>query len=95
MIAGTIAGATRVLGAPKGWNATKDGPCHGLPIVETRTERGQACMVSAWIPSPEELERLNAGAMIELCVMGIVHPPVGMSVGAVPTPPAPSKDPGQ
>ena len=81
---GTIAGATRVLGAPRGWNPEKDGPCGGLPILETLTAHGQKCMVSAWIPTPEELERLNAGAAIELCVMGIVHPPVGMSIGAVP-----------
>lgn len=30
MKATTIEGATRILGAPKGWNAGRDGECVGL-----------------------------------------------------------------
>lgn len=86
MRAGKIDGATRVLGAPKGWNRDRDGECEGLPIREARLESGQPVMISAWKPTPDELDRLNRGAAVELAVCGIVHPPVSMSVGEVPAP---------
>jgi hypothetical protein len=41
-------------------------------------------MQSAWEPSPEELDRLKAGAPIILTVVGRVHPPVEVRVGNTP-----------
>lgn len=84
MKAGMIEGATRVLGAPLGWNAQMNGECIGLPIREARLESGQPVMISAWKPTREELDRLLAGAAIELGVCGVVHPPVSMGVGPAP-----------
>lgn len=81
-----IDGATRTLGAPHKWKPGDDGACLGLPIRDAQLPSGQPCMISAWRPTREELERLAQGASIELCVIGSGHPPVALSVG--PTPPA-------
>ena len=80
MLIARIPNATRTIGKSQGYlglplrdevrNTTVDGP-------ETR------CMVTAWEPTPDELERLNAGASVHLIVLGTVHPPVMLEVGAV------------
>lgn len=41
---------------------------------------GQRVMSSAWIPTPDELKRLNEGQPIHLHVWGNGHPPVALSV---------------
>ena len=41
-------------------------------------------MMSLWEPTPEEIERLNAGAPVSLLVIGTVHPPVSIGVGMAP-----------
>ncbi|WP_280987445.1 hypothetical protein [Georhizobium profundi] len=41
-------------------------------------------MVTAWQPTPDELERLNAGASVHLRVLGVAHPPVMVEVGPAP-----------
>lgn len=80
MLIEAIEGATRVLGKSQGF--------FGLPIRDgTTTERvvgDTPCMVSAWSPTPDELERLNAGARVYLKVLGTVHPPVLLEVGEPP-----------
>ena len=38
---------------------------------------------SAWVPTPEELEALNNGEHIVLCVLGASHPPVMLNVSGV------------
>lgn len=78
MIIGRIEGATRVLGKSQGYlglplrdvliNSTVDGP--QTPAMET-----------AWLPTPDEIAAINAGAPVILCVLGNVHPPVMVSVG--------------
>ena len=72
---GHISGATRNLGAPSGWDREKDGICGGLPIRDEEIGRLH-CMTSAWLPTPEELAALNAGAPVYLRVVGTGHPPV-------------------
>lgn len=83
MHVGRIVGATRNLGAPPGWEKEKHGACGGLPIRDELTTAGQG-MKSAWFPTPEEIKRIAAGAPIHLFVLGTVHPPVYMRVGAKP-----------
>lgn len=68
----------RVLGAPPGWDQAEL-PCVALPITVT-TVSGMAAMLSWWRPSPEELAALNAGKRIQLCILGVTHPPVELSV---------------
>lgn len=67
-----------VLGAPKGWDQ-KELPCGALPVTRTTVE-GQACMVSFWKPSPEDLAALNRGEHISLWIYGEIHPVVAIGV---------------
>lgn len=81
MEVGRIRGATRVIGKAQGY--------YGLPIrdelVDTAvTGPSTPMMVTAWMPTPDELAALNAGAPIHLKVLGTVHPPVMLGVGDVP-----------
>ncbi|WP_211341187.1 hypothetical protein [Paracoccus methylarcula] len=76
-----IEGVTRIIGKHQGYR--------GLPLRDEMincTVNGDATpvMVSAWVPTPEELERLNAGASVHLRVLGTAHPPVILDVGDVP-----------
>jgi hypothetical protein len=41
-------------------------------------------MVTAWFATPEEIERIVAGAPIHLRIIGSDHPPVMLEVGEVP-----------
>jgi hypothetical protein len=77
MIPRRIVGATRYLGAPKGWEPDKDGTCSHLAILDVPSDNGGApVMISAWEPTPKELEALNAGAPVYLQIVGSAHPPV-------------------
>lgn len=77
MLIARIPNATRTLGKQQGYlglplrdevrNTTVDGPT--TPV-----------MVTAWEPTPDELERINAGEKIHLCILGTEHPPVMLEV---------------
>jgi hypothetical protein len=45
---------------------------------------GLFSMTSAWLPTPEEIERITAGAPILLRIISINHPPVMLEVGEPP-----------
>lgn len=79
MIPGRIPGATRVLGAPAGWDVERDGFCAGLAVRDC-----DGHMVSSWQPSLEEIARIVAGAPVHLFVVGSAHPPVAIGVGDPP-----------
>jgi hypothetical protein len=81
---GRVAGATRNLGAPKNWDPVKDGICGGLPIRDEPHSPGVNQMVSAWLPTPEDIALIAAGAPIYLVVLGTSHPPVALTVGNPP-----------
>ena len=81
---GNIEGATITLGAPKNWDEERDGKCLGLPIRQEVVNGSLPAMTSAWLPTPEELARLNAGAPVLLRVIAIAHPPVMLDVGQIP-----------
>jgi hypothetical protein len=72
-----IPNATRVLGKQQGYL--------GLPVrdeVRNTTVDGLAtpCMVTAWEPTPDELQRINEGTPIHLVLLGTQHPPVMIEV---------------
>lgn len=78
---GRVAGATRVLGKSQGYM--------GLPVRDdvvnsTVTGQNTPCMVTAWFPTPKELEALNAGAPVHVRLIGTAHPPIMVEVGEVP-----------
>lgn len=67
---------TRRLGAPPNWNHETDGICHTLEICDR-----DGFMISGWLPSDAERQRLAAGAPIFLHIQGRSHPVVGLTVG--------------
>lgn len=83
MIIKRIAGATRTIGQSQGYL--------GLPLRDEIREvsiGGEIArchaMVTAWEPTPDEIERIKSGAPIYLCVLGNMHPPVMLNVGEAP-----------
>lgn len=77
-----IAGANTRLGAPAQWDEEKHGKC------ETILARIDGDLIqTAWLPSPEELAALNAGAHVVLTLWGLV-PPAALHVEA----PAPHEE---
>ena len=61
----------------------------GLPVrdeVLTCTVNGEGtpCMTTAWLPTPDEIARIVAGAPVHLRIMGTAHPPVMVEVGETP-----------
>ena len=83
MIAASISGRTRYLGRPLNWKPDEQGPCGSLAIRDIDTTAGPA-MMSAWEPTPEEIEAISKGAKVILWVVGTAHPPVVLTVGDVP-----------
>jgi hypothetical protein len=79
MIPARIEGCTRALGAPLGWIPETDGHCGTLPIRDEMQD-DMPVMLSAWEPTPAELDALNAGAKVMLRVVGNGHPPVMLYV---------------
>lgn len=80
MLIAAVEGATRVLGKPLDWDESKNGRCGALPICDIMTPDGLPVMVSAWTPTPDELDRLNRGEPVYLWVYGHMHPPVALTV---------------
>ena len=80
MIVAHVEGATRIIGKAQGFI--------GLPIrdeiVDERTIGPHPTMVTAWTPTPEELEALMAGANVHVRLFGQHHPPIIVFVGAEP-----------
>lgn len=82
MIPGRIEGASLTLGKPKDWQESS-GRCCGLPVRVIDCDTLHAFQ-SAWLPTPEELRDLNAGAAVHITIVGRAHPPIALSVGPVP-----------
>lgn len=80
---GMIEGATRILGKSQGYL--------GLPLrdeVLNCTVGGDRtpAMVTAWHPTPAELDALNRGAAVHVRLIGTGHPPIMVEVGPTPDP---------
>lgn len=77
---GRVTGTTRVLGKSQGYL--------GLPVRDETTNcavNGLVhSMVTAWHPTPKELEALNAGAPVHVRIIGTNHPPIMVDVGDIP-----------
>ena len=81
MIIARIENATRVVGKGQGYLGL---PIRDELINETVNGFGTPSMVTAWEPTPEELERLKAGACVHVRILGNVPPPMLVEVGPVP-----------
>jgi len=77
MIPLALTDKTRSLGAPTDWTDL-NGPCETLDIYDFETPDGNF-MISAWLPSKEELDTLNAGGSVFLKIRGVNHPVVSLT----------------
>lgn len=99
---GRIQGATRVLGKSQGYYGLPirdeaknlgDLP-HMLHTLQNDSVTGPdtPTMVTAWIPSPDELAALAAGAPLYVSLVGIAHPPISVTIGEKPRDVCPTCD---
>lgn len=84
-----IEGASRYLGAPKGWKPETEGTCCHLAIRDESGHDRSNRMISAWEPTPAEALAIVAGGHVFLSVVGEAHPPV--MLWAEPAPVDPEK----
>jgi hypothetical protein len=80
-----LEGATREFGRPEGWNELFMGPCNSLQVQDI-DHKGAPFMVTAWLPTREELMAINAGCPIMLGIGGTEHPVVFLNVGGSTSP---------
>lgn len=78
---GMIENSTRVLGKQQGYM--------GLPVRDELINcsvngKDTPIMVTAWLPTPKELEALNRGASVHVRILGTEHPPILVKVGPLP-----------
>lgn len=81
MQSGRVESATRVIGKSQGYLglAIRDEP------IRCAVNGVTPSMVTAWIPTPKEIEAIVAGAPIHVRILGTVHPPIIVEVGAAPS----------
>ncbi|UPU01130.1 hypothetical protein J4G48_0031895 [Bradyrhizobium barranii subsp. apii] len=78
---GRITGATRVIGKSQGYL--------GLPLRDILIDcpvngTNTPAMETAWLPTPEEIAAIVAGAPVLLRILGNQHPPVLVYTGDIP-----------
>lgn len=73
--------ATRVAKPPLNWNY-EEGPCEYLSIMDYESENGNV-MVTAWMPTDEEIASLKNGSLIFLHVHGTEMPVIHMAMHTV------------
>lgn len=76
---GLIRGATRVLGKVQGYL--------GLPVRDERIDcavggAGTPSMVTEWRPTEAEIAALTEGGVIQVRLLGLLHPPIMVGVAA-------------
>lgn len=81
MLIQMIEGCTRVIGKAQGYM--------GLPLKDSKIDcpisgPGTPIMTSSWMPTPEELVVLNAGAPVYVTIYGTSHPPILVATGPLP-----------
>lgn len=67
-----------LIGSIEGANCLMKG--NGADVSDLRVIRTETCFISAWIPTPDELAALNAGAPVYLHIYSDRHPPVYVGV---------------
>lgn len=81
---GRIQGCTRVLGQRQGYLGL---PLRDVVIDCTVGGPDTPAMEVAWLPTPNEIERIVAGAPVITRVVGTQHPPMMVAVGDPPQAP--------
>lgn len=71
-----------ILGAPPGMSIEE---CSALPITRVIwQDTGTHGVVSYWMPTADELQRLNQGMAVRLTVLGRTHSPLSVGVDGDP-----------
>lgn len=73
MIIAMIEGWHRVCGKAQGYL--------GLPVRDMVTHDGYPVMVTAWTPTPAEIEAINNGANINVIQVGVSPQPLRVEIG--------------
>lgn len=73
-----IPGATRTIGESQGYLGL---PLRDEPVHCTVNGPATPSMVTAWLPTPDEIAALMAGAAVHVRILGTAHPPIMLSVG--------------
>lgn len=81
MMVARIEGATRVCGKDQGYFGL---PLRDEMVVDTAADTRCNSMTTAWLPTPEELVALNAGAAVHVLILGTMPPPMMVKVGPAP-----------
>lgn len=71
-----------ILAPPAKWNETQSVKCGGLPVKRSEID-GVPAQLSYWKPDATDLKILNEGGVIELALLGMIHPPVMVSTAKV------------
>ena len=74
---------TRSMKPPGNWDEEQHGECGTLDIHDA-VEDGLPVMVSAWLPTPEEILAIMGGAPVYLKIHGTAHPVVALFAGDAP-----------
>ncbi|WP_434712927.1 hypothetical protein NMA58_08095 [Rhizobium sp. YTUHZ045] len=82
MQVGMIQGHTRILGKSQGYLGL---PVRDIVVNDTVNGPETPAMQTAWLPTPDEIAAIAAGAPIILQILGVSHPPVMVFVGEVPS----------
>lgn len=83
MLPGRIEGANAKLSQPSGWDTTTRGPVAALHVRKANTNAGPVIM-SAWFPSIDEINAIQAGAPVIITIVGSSQPVMGVGVGKTP-----------
>lgn len=90
---GRIIGANRTLGKSQGYyglpvrddvEGLGDLPQLLHTVGFNAVDGNCPVMFTVWHPTPDELARLNAGAGVQVQLVGVMHPPIMVSVGDIP-----------
>ncbi|WP_296584274.1 hypothetical protein [Xanthobacter sp.] len=73
-----IPGATRTIGESQGYLGL---PLRDEPVHCTVNGPATPSMVTAWLPTPDEVAALMAGAAVHVRILGTAHPPIMLGVG--------------
>jgi hypothetical protein len=88
MLIGRIPGATRVVGKHQGYLGL---PLRDEPVHDAVNGKDTPSMVTAWLPTPKEQQKLAAGEAVYVRILGNVPPPMMVSVGDAPPQPQPDE----
>lgn len=78
---GMISGCTRIIGKAQGYLGL---PVRDIIVNDTVNGPETPAMETAWLPTPDEIAAIAAGAPIILRILGANHPPVMLDVGEAP-----------